>query len=71
MRLERSLAILVVSKVEEEFLDGLAESLVLWVLIELVGKELYLIQDAVGVIAVAVTEQKLSLVVEVVPLFGR
>jgi hypothetical protein len=52
-------------------LDGYGESLVLLVLVELITKELELVQNAVSMVAVAFTEQKMSSVIQSVPLVGR
>ncbi|KNB10096.1 hypothetical protein FOXG_20303 [Fusarium oxysporum f. sp. lycopersici 4287] len=68
MRLEDRLAILVVAKVLEQLLERLGKSMVLRVLVELVGKELDLIDNTVGVTAVFVAEEVSSLVVELIPL---
>ena len=70
MRLEGDLAVCIVAEIEEEFLDSVAESLVLWVRIELLAQEVKLVQNAVGVISVAVAEEELSLIVQAVPLLG-
>jgi len=70
MRLELSLAVLILTEVEEELLDSITEGDVLSVLVELIDVELELIGNSVGVVAVAVTEEELALVVELVPLLG-
>lgn len=70
VRLELSLAVLVVAEIEEELVHGLAETLVERVLVELVNVELELVKNAVSVVAVAVAEEKVALVVELVPLIS-
>lgn len=70
MRLELSLSVLVLTKVEEELLNSIAEGNVLLVLVELVNVEFELIGNSVGVVAVAVAEEELALVVELVPLLS-
>ena len=52
-------------------MDGYGESLVLWVLVELITKELELVQNAVSMVAVAFSEQKMSSVIQSIPLVGR
>lgn len=72
MGLESCLAVLIVSQVEEQLLDSLAERFVLWVSIELIAKEFEFVQDAIGVVAITITEEELSLIVKSIPLFrGR
>ena len=68
VRLELGLAVGVVSEVVEELVHRLGESLVLRVVVKLLGEELNLVSDLVGVVPVAVAEQELALVVELVPL---
>ncbi|KAI6767974.1 hypothetical protein HG530_005983 [Fusarium avenaceum] len=68
MRLEDRLTILVVAKILEQLLERLGKGMVLSVLIELVGKELDLIDDTVGVASVLVTEEVSALVVQLIPL---
>jgi hypothetical protein len=70
MGLESGLSVLVIAKISEQLLHSQAELLVLWVLVELVGKELDLIDNTVGVVAVTVTEEEVSTVVELIPLVG-
>lgn len=70
MRLELSLSVLVLTEVEEELLDSIAEGNVLLVLVELINVEFELVGNSVGVVAVAVAEKELALVVELVPLLG-
>jgi hypothetical protein len=68
VRLEGRLAVLIVAKVVEELVHRLGEGFVLRVLVELLANELELVDDSVGVIPVAVTEQELAVVVKLVPL---
>jgi hypothetical protein len=68
MRLEDRLAILVVTKILEQLLERLSKGVVLSVLVELVGKELDLIDDTVGVASVLVTEEVSALIVQLIPL---
>lgn len=70
MRLECWLAILVIAKIIEQLLHRLSETLVLWVLVELVGKELDFIEDAVGMVSVTVSKEEVATVVQLVPLIG-
>lgn len=68
MRLELWLSVVVVAKIFEQFVHGVGERLVLWVVFELVGKEFTLIDNAVGVAPIALTQQEVAAVVEAVPL---
>lgn len=68
MGLELSVTVLVIAKVEEQLVDGLAECLVLRILIELVDIELGLVQNAVGVVPVPLAKEEVALVVDGVPL---
>lgn len=70
MFLELGLAILVVAELLEQALGGETELLVLRILIKLLAEELDLVKNAVGVIAIAVTEQEAALVIELIPLLG-
>src|ERR1700712_4015041 len=67
MRLERSLAALVVTKIEEQLLHSGGESLILWVIVELITDELEFIGNAIGVATIFVTEKEVALVIERVP----
>jgi hypothetical protein len=71
MRLESNFAILASAKIMEQLLNGLGESLVLWVLVELISKELELVQNAVSMVAVAFAEEEMSSVIQSIPLVGR
>ena len=71
MQLERGFAILVGAEILEQLLDSQAEGLVLWILVELITKELEFVQNAVGVVAIAIAEEELSLVVQTIPLVCR
>lgn len=70
MRLEDGLSVIIVAKVSEQLLAGLTEGLVLRIAVKLLGKELDLVDDTVGVTAVLVAEQESAVVVELVPLLG-
>lgn len=70
MRLELRLAVLVVSEILEQLIDGFRERLVLWILIELLSDEFELLYNPVGVILVALAEEESALVVEPVAFFG-
>ncbi len=70
MRLERRLAVFVVAEIHEQALHGITKSPVLRVLLEVVGIRLQLVDDAVGVAAIALAEELMALVVDVVPLVG-
>jgi hypothetical protein len=63
MRLESWLSVLVVAEISEQLLQSKAETLVLRILVELVGKELDLINNAVGVVAATVAEKEVSTIV--------
>ena len=66
--LEDNLAVSVAAEILEQLLDRVGKSLVLRVLVELVGQELDLVKDLVGVGAVALADEVTALVVELVPL---
>lgn len=68
MGLEGRLAVLIVAKVSEQLGERVGKALVLGVLVELIGQELELIDDAVGVSAVLVAEKVVAVVVKAVPL---
>ena len=68
MWLEGRLAVLIVSKILEELVEGLGEALVLWVLIELISQELDLIHNAISVVAVTITEKEVATIVQIIPL---
>jgi hypothetical protein len=70
MRLEGRLAILIVAKIQEEFLDSITESLVLGITLELLGEELDLIEDAIGVTSITFSEKMMTLIVDLVPFIG-
>lgn len=70
MRLEDGLAVVIIAKVGEQLLAGLTKGLVLRIAVKLLGKELDLVDDTVGVTAVLVAEQESAVVVELVPLLG-
>lgn len=67
MWLKRGLALLVLTKIKEQFAHGLAKLLVLSILVELVANELELIGDAVGVATVLLAQKVIALVVKLVP----
>jgi len=71
MWFESWLAVFVITKVMEQLLHGIAESLVLWVSIKLVADELDFIKDAVGVTTVFVAEEIVALVIKSVPTEGQ
>lgn len=68
--LERRLSILVGAQVLEQLVHGLPESLVERVIVEFVTKEFDLIENTVGVVLVAITQEEVALIVQLVPLFG-
>lgn len=70
VRLEGRLPILVITEVIEQPLAGIGKAPVVGVLVELVGEELDLISDAIGVVAVTVAKEEVAAVVELVPLIG-
>ena len=67
MGLECRRAVLILAQVEEQLLGSTSESLVLRVLVELVGEELGLVEDAIGMISVPLAEEESTLVVDLVP----
>lgn len=69
MFLEDRLAILIITKILEELLHSQSESLVLWVLVELIGEELNLIHDTVRMVTVTVPQEEIATIVELVPFF--
>lgn len=71
MWLEGGLAIIISAQVLEQLVHGGSESLVLRVSVELLAQELELVNDAVGVVLVAVAEEEVAVVVQAVPLLGR
>lgn len=70
MGLEDRLAVLVVTKVLEQLCQRLSKGVVLRILVELVGEELDLVNNTVGVAAVLVAEEVSTLIVELIPLTG-
>lgn len=70
MRLEDGLTVLVVAELGEEFLHGSSELLVHWILVELESEELDLIEHTVGVIAIALAQEEMTVVVELVPFLS-
>ena len=70
MRLERSIAVLIIAEIQEKLLNSITKSLVLRVLVELVGKEFKLIKDTVGMVPVALSEEEMTLIIQLVPLVG-
>lgn len=68
MLLEGWLAVLIVAKIVEQLLERLSEPVVVGIDSELITHEPELVHDAVGVVAVAVAEQIVSLLVELVVL---
>jgi hypothetical protein len=70
MGLECRFTILVITQVVEELLDGLAEALVHSISIKLVREEFYFVNDAVSVVAITLTKEEVSAVVELIPLIS-
>ena len=68
VRLEFRLAVLVVTQVIEELIHCVGESAILRILVELVGEELCLVNDTIGVIAVTLAKKEVALVIKLVPL---
>lgn len=68
MGLEDRLAILIVAEILEKLCESLSKGVVLRILIELISKELDLVNNTVGVAAVLVAEEVATLVVELIPL---
>lgn len=68
VRLEGWLALLVVSEIGEQLLDRSRERRVVRIGVELFADELELIQNTVGVVAVAIAKQEVALVVQTVGL---
>jgi hypothetical protein len=66
--LEGRIAFLIISQIQKQLLNCVAESLVLSIFIELGAKELDLIENAVGVGSVLLAEKMIALVVKGVPL---
>ena len=60
--LELDVATLIATQVGEQFLHGITESLVLAILVELVTKELDLVENTIGVVLVTVTQQESAMV---------
>lgn len=61
--LEDRLSILIISKVVEQLLYSISEAFIIDVSSELFAYKLELIRDTVGMLAIAITEQKVALVV--------
>lgn len=70
MRLESRLSVLIVAEVGEQLLHRFSELLVLNIPVELVGKKLSLVDNAISVVAVTVPEKEVSTVIERIPLVG-
>jgi hypothetical protein len=70
MGLEGCLATLVIAQIQEQLLNGVAKSPVLSIFIELVAKELDLVENTVGVGSVLLAEKMIALVVECIPLIS-
>ena len=68
VRLEGGVALLVGAEVVEQLLHRRGEAFVLLVLVELLGQKLDLVKDPMGMVAIALAEQKLALVVKTVEL---
>jgi hypothetical protein len=68
VRLEDSLAILVLTEITEQLVDRLGELLVLRVSIKLLADELEFISNAVSMASVTAAEEVVAIVVELVPL---
>lgn len=68
MGLEGRCASLILAKIQEKLVQGVGESLVLRVSIELLAQELELVDDAISVRPVTLTEEEVALVVNLVPL---
>ena len=66
--LELDIATLIATQVSEQFLHGVTERLVLAILVELVTKELDLVENAIGVVLVAVTQQESAMVNQLIIL---
>ncbi len=71
MWLEGRLSVLIIAKFVEKVLHRVGEALVRWVVVELFGEEFGLVDDAVRVVPVTVTEKELSTVVQLVPFLRR
>lgn len=67
VRLEGRLSILILTQVKEQLLHGIGETLVLGILVELISHELQFINEVIGMVTVSLSEQELSLIVELVP----
>ena len=68
MLLESWLALFILAEMLEELLQRLGERFVLGILIKLLSDEFDLVDNAVGMGAVAFTQQVAALVVELLPL---
>jgi hypothetical protein len=68
--LERWLAILIIAKASEQLVDGISKTLVLNILIKLISEEFDFVDDAVGMVAIAITKKEVSAVIELIPLIS-
>lgn len=69
--LESSVAAVVLAKIVEQLVEGVGESRVLGISVELVAQELELLKDTVRVRLVTVTEEEVALIIYLVPLIRR
>lgn len=70
MFLELDVAVLILTQVEEQFLDLVAESDVVGILGHVIEESVDFINDTIGVLLVAVIEEVLALLVDAVPFLG-
>jgi hypothetical protein len=70
MWLECWLAILVIAKVSEQLVDRFSEALVLSIGIKLIGQKLDLVDNAVCMVAIAISKKEISAVIELVPFIS-
>lgn len=70
MRLELNVTTTVVAQCFEELLAGFCKSLVLFIVVKLVSEEFNLINDAISMRSVAISEKKVASVVKFVPVLS-
>ncbi len=70
MRLERWLTILIITEIVQKLLYGVTKAFILRILIELETEKFEFVKDAVGVVSIAITEQELAFLLELVEFFG-